>query len=75
MKGNKTVVLKHLRENIGLTSMEAFKLYGITRLSAIIFDLRKLGYNIDTDMEIGKTRYGETCRYARYFLLKESENG
>ena len=33
-------VLRHLEENDGITSWEAIKEYGITRLSAVIFRLR-----------------------------------
>jgi hypothetical protein len=48
--------------------MEAFEKYGITRLSAVIFELRKLGHDIITyDME-GQNRYGEVTRYAKYVL-------
>lgn len=43
-------VLKHLQINRTITSMEAINLYGATRLSAIIFNLRKKGYNIKTNM-------------------------
>lgn len=36
-------VLNHLRENGSITSWEAIQQYGATRLSAIIFNLRKKG--------------------------------
>ena len=68
---NKTKeVLKYMQENEGITSMEAFKKFGATRLSAIIFNLRKRGYDIVTlDMEC-VDRYGHTVNYAKY-VLKE----
>ena len=71
LKTNKTrEVLKYMIENEGITSMDAFKLFGATRLSALIFSLRKQGYNIETiDMEC-VDRYGHTVRYAKY-VLKE----
>ena len=70
-KTNKTrEVLKYMRENSGITSMEAFKLFGATRLSSLIFSLRKQGYDIETiDMEC-TDRYGHLVRYAKY-VLKE----
>ena len=70
-KTNKTrEILQYMRNEGGITSMEAFKLFGATRLSSIIFSLRKQGYNIDTiDMEC-IDRYGHTVRYAKY-VLKE----
>lgn len=68
MKGQKVRVLQHLKSHGSLTSMEAFEKYGITRLAAVIFDLRELGHDIRTfDME-GQNRYGEATRYAKYVL-------
>lgn len=44
--------------------MQAFELYGITRLSGRIFDLRKAGHNIvSIDCDV-TNRYGEKCRVA-----------
>lgn len=63
------VVLNHLQVHKTITSMEAFSLYGATRLSAIIFDLRKSGYNIITNMLVMKNRYGNTVSYAEYELI------
>lgn len=36
-------ILKHLQAAGSITSMEAFNLYKVTRLSAIIFNLKKKG--------------------------------
>lgn len=66
MKGSKVALLNYMKANYGITSKEAFENLGITRLAARVKELRDLGYNIITVMEVGKTRYGETCRYARY---------
>lgn len=68
MKGQRKAVLEHLQNNGSITSMEAFENYGATRLSAIIFDLRKLGYDIETKDIATKNRYGNTCVYARYIF-------
>lgn len=65
-------VIKFMKEHGSITSMDAIKNFGATRLSAIIFSLRKRGYDIDTRMEVGKNRYGKTSEYARYVLNKES---
>ena len=64
-------VLNHMRQNGSITSMEAFSKYGATRLSAIIFSLRKRGYGIDTEMHTTKTRYGKTTDYAKYILTED----
>lgn len=71
MKGQRNAVVSHLNSFGAITSKEAFEMYGITRLAAIIHDLRIKGYNIETDMIVGKTRYGSTCQYARYVLVEE----
>ena len=83
MKGSKQAILQYLVEHpvSGITSYQAFELFGVTRLSARISDLRELGYNIETVMVTGKTRFNETCRYARYIykgkesIVKEINNG
>lgn len=54
----------------GITSMQAFDMFGATRLSAIIFMLRKK-YDIETIIEEGTNRYGGTVQYARYVLKGE----
>ena len=61
-------VLEHLQENGAITSIEAIDLYGATRLSAIIFNLRKKGYIIETKMIDTIDRYGNPCHYGRYIL-------
>lgn len=69
---NKTnEVLRHLEEHGSITSNEAWELYGATRLSAIIFNLRKRGHEIDT-VTMGMTdRYGHAVNYAKYVLRQK----
>lgn len=64
-------ILRYMLEGNAITSMQAIEMFGATRLSAIIFDLRKLGYNIKTIDCIGRNRYGTVVRYAKYILIKE----
>lgn len=71
MRGSKVAILRYLRTNPWLTSKEAFEKFGITRLSARIKDLRDKGYDIETVMVETTTRFGESCRYARYVLKGE----
>ena len=49
-KTQKQKVLIHLQEGKGITPLEALTKFGAFRLSAIIFDLKKDGYDIQTDM-------------------------
>lgn len=61
-------ILRYMREEGSITSMDAIREFGATRLSAIIFSLRKRGYDIRTLSEVGKNRYGHKMEYARYVL-------
>lgn len=74
MKGSKARLLEHLEKNRTITSMEAFQMFGITRLSARIFDLRHLGYIIDTVMIEDTNRYGESVRFAQYVYRGKKED-
>lgn len=53
-----------------ISSREAFEDLGVTRLSAVIFDLKQEGYEFDTKTEHGKNRFGEPTHFARYSLRK-----
>lgn len=64
-------ILNHLMSGKSITSMEAFERYGATRLSGLIFVLRKRGYHIISETKECTTRYGETAHYAEYRLIKE----
>lgn len=63
-------VLRHLKELGSITSWEAIMEYGITRLSAVIFNLRKQGYFIESERITTKNRFGEPCTFAKYMLRK-----
>lgn len=60
-------VLSHMKMYGGITSMEAFETYQITRLSGRIHELRAQGYKIITDHK--KARNGAV--YAVYRLKGE----
>ena len=60
-------VLKHLKEHNKITSMEAFRLYNITRVGAVIDILRKEGYEIETQRP-------EKGTYGIYVLLGTKNN-
>ena len=67
--GKTAVVLKHLECYGSITSMEAFQEYNATRLSGIIYTLRKQGYNISTTETYSSNQSGYT--YATYYLEQE----
>ena len=63
------VVLVHLQSGKELSQLEATQKYGILRLGAIIFNLRKEGYKISSRLERKPNRYGNTSNYAVYKLI------
>lgn len=63
-------VLDYIEEYGSISSLEAFQDLGITRLSAVIFNLKEDGYEFDTKTEYSKNRFGERTHFARYTLKK-----
>ena len=74
---NKTnAVLQWLQTHASISSMDAINNFGATRLSAMIFNLRKRGHNIETVMVDGRDRFGNPMRFARYYLRENPvDNG
>lgn len=68
VSGNTQRVLEYLKTHEGITSMQAFEMFGATRLSAIIFNLRKYGYKIRSCRKDGKNRYGDAVWFVEYQL-------
>lgn len=72
MKSQITEIHKYMQEHPeGITSIQAINMFGATRLSGVIYALkRKLdnGEYIETVRENVKTRYGNTASIARYKL-------
>lgn len=66
------MVLEHLKTHKkGMTSLDAFNLYGIMQMPKRIWILKKLGYNIQTKTEHGVNRFGKPVHYTRYTLIEE----
>lgn len=68
MINQREVVLRFIEENGSITSRDAFEL-GITRLAAVICQLKKAGIPVQSNNERVSTRYGETT-ISRYSLCK-----
>lgn len=73
---NKTIAVRnHLEEYGKITTWEAIKEYGATRLSAIIFNLRhRDNMNIGNREVIFTDRYGHKSSFAEYYLIRGEEN-
>lgn len=67
---DKQTVLAHLRYVGPITPLVALENYGILRLGARVWDLRRDGHAIKTDMVSGTDRFGNPVRYAMYTLQK-----
>ena len=68
-------VLDWLKTGTGISSMDAFKALGVTRLSAVVFNLRKKGYNIESEEIEVTTRFGSRVKIARYYLKEQVDSG
>lgn len=66
-------VLRHLMKERGITIREAMEKYGIMRLGARIYELKKQGYPIKTYLRVGKSRNGESMVYAEYRMERREE--
>lgn len=70
----KQCILEHLLSGNAITSQQAIDLYGATRLSGIIYVLRKDGYNILSMNKIVKTRFGTHTVISVYYIPKEEQH-
>lgn len=68
----KQAVLNHLLSGKELSSIEVINLYRVTRLSAIIFNLKKEGYIINSRREKVINRFGHTSNPSVYSIADES---
>ena len=59
-------VLDYLREKGSITSWEACQELGVTRLSAVVFNLKKTGYRIISERQFVRNRYGHIAPIVRY---------
>jgi len=73
VKSQADAILWHLKKYGSITSYEAIKEYGATRLSAIIFNHRKEGYDIDSIPLTKKTRFGRNTIIAKYTYVDPPE--
>lgn len=64
------LVENFIKEKGSITTWEAFEIFGITRLSAKIYELRKK-YNISSINTTKKNRYGHYCTFSTYVLEGE----
>ena len=73
VKSQADAILWHLKTYNSITSYEAIKEYGATRLSSIIFRHRKEGYDIDSILLTKKTRFGRNTTIAKYTYTEPAQ--
>jgi len=74
MSKKETRLMKYLSEVGSITSMDAIKELGDTRLAATVFELRRKGINIISTSETSVNRWGEKVTYTRYVLQEGNNN-
>lgn len=62
-------ILDYMKENKEISSWTAIERFGATRLSDIIFRLKKQGYSFKTERRVVTTRFGAKTNVAVYTLL------
>ena len=61
-------IINYIRDFGSISSWEAYSELGITQLGARIDQLKKEGYEFETEWESKENRYGEPTTYKRYRL-------
>lgn len=66
-------VLDYMKDFGSITSHEANKDLGVSRLASRITELKKMGYTIVSKFEPVTNRYGEVCHVKRYSIEEGEE--
>ena len=64
------LVLAYIRAYGSITTLEAFRDLGISRLASRICDLKKQGYVFRRDTVKGTNRFGKNVHFTRYSLIE-----
>ena len=62
------LVLEYCRAYGSITTLEAFRDLGITRLASRIHDLKKAGHEFERETISGKNRFGDEVHFTKYTL-------
>ena len=72
-RGYKEILLDHFRRFEAITIFDAIEMYGMTRLSAVIFNLKKDKYIFDEKWVEVENRQGVKTRVKAYILRGKEE--
>ena len=62
------LVIDYIREYGSITTLEAFRDLGITRLASRIHDLKKAGHEFERETISGRNRFGAKVHFMKYTL-------
>lgn len=62
------MIMQHLKDHGTITPREALADYGIMRLGARIYDLKKSGIRITRQTVEAENKFGDLTRFAQYRL-------
>lgn len=66
LKPQAKTILRHLRKHGHISPMQALVVYAISRLAPCIFDIRNVGYIVETQVK----RDAQGHKYAKYTMAK-----
>lgn len=72
-KSQRSEVLRYMKQHRCITANTAHDLFGVNRIGTVISDLRDQGYLIETVMVDGTNKYGNSCRYGKYYYKGVAE--
>ena len=61
-------VLEYMQRNNTINPLQSWVECGVYRLSAVIFNLKKKGYEIKSNRRVTTNRFDEEVRFAEYLL-------
>lgn len=64
-------VLKYILDFGSINPLQALSDLGVMRLGARIFDLKKQGYAIESEMTESRNRYGDKVHFSTYRISEE----
>jgi len=68
-------IISYIEEFGSITTLQAFKDLGCTRLASRIHDLKQQGRDIVSSFVLGKNRYGDKVSYKKYTFNENNLKG
>lgn len=67
-------IIEYMQVFGSISTLEAFNDLGVARLASRIHDLKRMGYNITSEIKSSNNRFGEKTYFKVYRLAEEKEN-